>query len=80
MNFFYATLLTLLLSCYDVQGKRLDIADETNMMEYFISFLKVTFACSPIIIIALMLICAREDEEEEKAKLEAAKKADSCKT
>ena len=54
--------------------------DTEALMELAGDFLRVTVAMSPLIIIGLILATAREDEEEEKAKLEAAKKADSCKT
>lgn len=47
--------------------------------DYAVPFLKVTLACSPIIVIGLMLAFAREDEEEEKAKLEHQKK-NPCKS
>lgn len=42
--------------------------------------LRIGFACSPILIIAYILMTAREDEETEKKKLEEAKKSDSCKS
>jgi hypothetical protein len=54
--------------------------DRFTVMDYGWVLFKLTFACSPIIIIVTMLACAREDEEEEKAKQELAKKNGSCKS
>jgi hypothetical protein len=54
--------------------------DTEALMELAGNFLRFTVAMSPLILIGLVLVTAREDEEEEKAKLEAAKKADACKT
>jgi|AntRauTorckE5430_2_1112549.scaffolds.fasta_scaffold01394_6 hypothetical protein len=54
--------------------------DFEDITEYASICLRVGFALSPILLIAYVLLTAREDEEEEKAKLEAAQKADSCKT
>lgn len=48
--------------------------------DYADAFMRITLACSPILIIAYILMTAREDEEEEKKKLEEAKKSGSCKT
>jgi hypothetical protein len=49
------------------------------VMDYGWILFKLTFACSPIIAIGLLLAFAREDEEEERAKKEQAEKI-SCKT
>ncbi len=56
-------------------GLELDTA-----MEYAWVIFKVTFAVSPIIVIGVMLACAREDEEEEKAKKELSEKLKCCKS
>jgi hypothetical protein len=56
-------------------GLELDTA-----IEYAWVVFKVTFAVSPIIVIGIMLACAREDEEEEKAKKELSEKLKCCKS
>ena len=48
-------------------------------IEYLVPIMKVSMACSPVIVICLVLVCAREDEDEEKAKQERAKAIKSCK-
>lgn len=50
------------------------------MKEYAEATLRVTLACSPILIIAYILLTAKDDEEEEKAKRELAKNSKSCKS
>jgi hypothetical protein len=54
--------------------------DLDTVMDYGWIIFKVTFACSPIIVIFLVLAYAREDEEEEKAKQEQSEKLKDCKT
>ena len=78
--FLFTTVITLLLP-HDAEARkrRKKIIEEPSFMEeYMVPFLKVSLACSPIIIIVGMLAFAREDEEEEKAKLELQKKS-GCK-
>ncbi len=48
------------------------------MKEYLDVTIRVTLACSPILIIAYILLTANDDEEEEKAKRELAKKSKNC--
>jgi hypothetical protein len=79
--FIALAVVVLIMLPTNAQAKRAtDVLDHVSVTDYLMSFLKVTIACSPIIIIATILLCAREDEEEEKAKLEAAKKSKSCKS
>jgi len=54
--------------------------DYETFADYASDIFRITLACSPILIIAYILITAREDDEEEKAKLEEAKKSTSCKS
>ena len=53
--------------------------DVETFKEYANVFFRVTLATSPILIIAYILMTAREDDEEENAKLEIAKKSKNCK-
>ena len=62
------------------RNNKLSTMEIETIKEYADIFFRVTLATSPILIIAYVLITAREDEEEEKAKLEEAKKSGSCKT
>lgn len=78
---FLGVLSPILLCDHIIEAKRMDLVEHSSVItDYVVSFLKITLACSPIILIAAMLLFAREDEEEEKAKLEAAKKSKSCKS
>lgn len=77
------TILSLTLPCYvHAKTKRRARQEEEFSVatEYIVPFLKVSLACSPIIIIVGMLMFAREDEETEKEKIEEAKKAKCIKS
>ena len=54
--------------------------DFGTVYDYLVAFAKVSIACSPIIAIGGILICAREDADTEAAKLESSKKTASCKS
>jgi hypothetical protein len=75
--------IILAVSFLGVEGRRkdsdYDMGFET-VTDHLWTFLKVGFACSPILIIVSMLAFAREDDEVEAAKIEAAKKAKSLKS
>ena len=73
-------LLTLLLHSsivvVEAKGKVADSGGldvDTILYDYAIPILKVTLACSPILIIVGMLAFAREDEETENQKREEVK-------
>lgn len=51
-----------------------------SVMDNMMVLVKVVFAMSPLIVIGLVLVLAREDEEEEKAKKELGDKLKGCKT
>ena len=75
--------IILAVLCLQVEGRRRDFDDDMGfdtVTDHLWAFLKVSLACSPILIIIFMLAFAREDDEVETAKIEAAKKNGSCKT
>jgi hypothetical protein len=75
-------MIILALLCLEVEGRRRDSDDDmgfNTVTDHLWAFLKVSLACSPILIIIAMLAFAREDDEVEEAKIEAAKKTKSCK-
>mmetsp|Transcript_28907 Transcript_28907/g.33065 ORF Transcript_28907/g.33065 Transcript_28907/m.33065 type:complete len:95 (-) Transcript_28907:42-326(-) len=49
-----------------------------SVLDYVQAFLKVTLACSPILIIGGILFFAREDGETEKAKCDARANSKGC--
>jgi hypothetical protein len=70
-------------SCLEVEGRRRDSDDDMGFdtaTDHLWAFLKVSLACSPILIIISILAFAREDDEVEAAKIEAAKKTKSCRS
>lgn len=67
-------------TCFEEDYIPVKIIEEMSEFETWEIALRIGFACSPILIIAYILMTAREDEETEKKKLEEAKKSDSCKS
>eukprot|EP00547_Thalassionema_nitzschioides_P006490 CAMPEP_0194205268 /NCGR_PEP_ID=MMETSP0156-20130528/4583_1 /TAXON_ID=33649 /ORGANISM="Thalassionema nitzschioides, Strain L26-B" /LENGTH=83 /DNA_ID=CAMNT_0038931493 /DNA_START=20 /DNA_END=271 /DNA_ORIENTATION=- len=66
------TLATALIQAEARKKNDVDYDFET-VTDYVGAFLKVTLACSPILIIGGILFFAREDDEAEKKKLEVSK-------
>ena len=58
----------------------MELLDADTLVEYANIILRITLATSPILVIAFILMTAREDEEEEKAKLESSKQRKCAKS